>query len=70
MPTLRDLRAGEMFRFTESYSWYEYRGNGWYGGLKGEDGGPWHDDTNRAVISPDHDINEQWEAHLRHITHQ
>ena len=46
---LRDLQVGQSFKFAGSTLVYTYRGDGWYGGFGGNDGGPWHSDTNPEV---------------------
>src|SRR6516165_1694107 len=64
---IRDLRIGQRFYFSDvPRSWYVYRGNGWYAGGAGYDGGPWHDDANREV-TPQDNLIDQWESHLRHV---
>lgn len=65
---LNELRVGERFRFLtgSATAWYVYRGNCWYGSIGGYDGGPWHADGLRPVVSPDHETSNQWGEHLQH----
>lgn len=38
---LRQLKTGQLFRFADSETEYQYRGDGWFGTEAGYDGGPW-----------------------------
>lgn len=45
---LRDLRAGDRFRFSGKSAIYTYYGNGWYNGAP-YCGGPWCESGNPEV---------------------
>ena len=61
---LDQLRTGQRFRFVHApASWYAYRGNNWFDGGCGYEGGPWHRDGQTLVLAED-SLSDQWDSHL------
>jgi hypothetical protein len=70
MVDMRSLRTGEQFTFPGvPRSFYVNRGNGWFDGGRGYQGGPWHRPEGTMVIPVD-TISDQWQEHLERIGYE